>query len=166
MGAQQPPSYGRGQLRRRFAAAGLTAAALLAALFGCVASQPEITGAARPAITPDQVRIYLRPPESKYEEIANLTASSRGSFALTAAGKTDKVIERLKRQAARLGANGLLLHGVADQGEASLGAGVSTETNSPHSPYGLGFGGSAFFYEKAGDGIAIYVESGTSAMPK
>jgi hypothetical protein len=29
---------------------------------------------------------------------------------------------------------------------------------SPHSPYGLGFGASAFFFQKTGDGVAIYVE--------
>ena len=61
--------------------------------------------------------------------------------------------------AAKLGANGILLHGVGDQAGGSVGAGISTETNSPHSPYGLGFGASAFFYQESGDGVAIYVES-------
>jgi hypothetical protein len=137
---------------------GMAVALMMAVLAGCTSSQAELVGNARPAISPNQVRVYLRPPESKYEQIANLTASSRGSFALTAAAKMDKVIERLKRRAAQLGANGLLLHGVGDQTAATLGAGVSTETNSPHSPYGLGFGASAFFYGESGDGIAIYVE--------
>ncbi|HEY4445556.1 MAG TPA: hypothetical protein VGN30_14815 [Steroidobacteraceae bacterium] len=77
---------------------------------------------------------------------------------MTAAAKIDKVIERLKDEAAKLGANGVLLHGVGDQAGGSVGAGISTETNSPHSPYGLGFGVSAFFFQKSGDGVAIYVE--------
>jgi hypothetical protein len=131
---------------------------MIAASSACVSSRAVLVGEPRTAISWDQVRIYLEPPESTFAEIANLTASSRGSFALTASAKMDKVIERLKRQAARLGANGLLLHGVADQGVESVGAGISTETNSPHSPYGLGFGASAFFSQKAGDGVAIYVE--------
>ena len=131
---------------------------LLAALSGCVTSQAVLVGPARPAISPDQVQIYLQPPESKYLQIANLTASSRGSFAITPAGKIDKVIERLKTEAAKLGANGILLHGVGDRSAGSVGAGISTETNSPHSPYGLGFGASAFFFQKLGDGVAIYVE--------
>jgi hypothetical protein len=67
-------------------------------------------------------------------------------------------MQRLKRQAAMLGANGLLLHGVGDQSAGSVGAGISTETNSPHSPYGLGFGASAFFYQKSGEADAIYVD--------
>jgi hypothetical protein len=29
--------------------------------------------------------------------------------------------------------------------------------DSGHSPYGLGFGVSAFFHGKSGDGVAIYV---------
>jgi hypothetical protein len=125
---------------------------------GCVATHVSLVGQARPAISPDQVQIYLQPPETHYEQIANLTASSRGSFAVTGVGKMDKVVERLKAQAAKLGANGILLHGVGDQSAGSIGAGVSTETNSPHSPYGLGFGVSAMFYQKSGDGVAIYVD--------
>jgi hypothetical protein len=138
----------------------MTGALLIAAaLTGCVSSQAVVVGRARPAISPDQVQIYLQPPESKYDEIANLSASSRGSFSITTAGKIDIVIERLKKEAAKLGANGILLHGVGDQAGGSVGAGISTETNSPHSPYGLGFGASAFFFQKSGDGVAIYVES-------
>jgi hypothetical protein len=117
-----------------------------------------LVGQVRPAISPDLVQIYLQPPESNYLQIANLTASSRGSFAITRAAKIDKVIGRLKMEAARLGANGILLHGVGDRAAGSVGAGISTETNSPHSPYGLGFGASAFFLEKSGDGVAIFVE--------
>jgi hypothetical protein len=128
------------------------------ALSGCVTSRAVLVGQARPAISPDLVQIYLQPPESNYLQIANLTASSRGSFAITRAAKIDKVIGRLKMEAAKLGANGILLHGVGDRAAGSIGAGISTETNSPHSPYGLGFGASAFFVEKSGDGVAIYVE--------
>ena len=136
----------------------MTSALLIAALSGCASSQVAIVGQARPAISPDQVQIYLQPPVSKYQEIANLSASSRGFFSFSAAAKIDQVIERLKEQAAKLGANGILLHGVGDQAGGSVGAGISTETNSPHSPYGLGFGASAFFFQKSGDGVAIYVE--------
>jgi hypothetical protein len=136
---------------------GMTGAVMILFLAGCASSQAVLVGRTRPAISPDQVRIYLRPPEARYEQIANLAASSRGSFAFTAAGKMDKVIERLKGRAAKLGANGILLHGVADQTGRSVGAAVDVENQSTHSPYGLGLGGWAFFYSKAGDGVAIYV---------
>jgi hypothetical protein len=137
---------------------GAGGAFLMTALAGCASSQVVLVGHARPAISPAQVQIYLQPPESRYEQIANLAASSRGSFAVTSAGKMDKVIERLKRQAAQLGANGILLHGVGDQAGRAVGAEVGVENQSTHSPYGLGFGAWAFFYQKAGDGVAIYVE--------
>ena len=132
---------------------------MIASLGGCAASHVALVGRARPPTSPDQVTIYLQPPVGKYEQIANLSASSSGSFAITAAAKMDKVIERLKIQAARVGANGILLHGVGDQTSGSVGAGINTEMDSGHSPYGLGFGVSAFFYGKSGDGVAIYVET-------
>lgn len=134
------------------------AALLIAALGGCISSQVVLVGEPRSAIPPAQVKIYLQPPDAAYHEIANLSASSRGSLAITAAAKMDKVTARLKEAAARVGANGVLLHGVSDRTAAALGAGISTETNSPHSPYGLGFGTSVFLVQMAGDGIAIYVE--------
>jgi hypothetical protein len=144
--------------KRTLTVVGVIGALLTAAQAGCVSSRVAVVGHARPAISPQQVQIFLQPPESPYEQIANLSASSGGSFAFTATGKIDKVIERLKKEAAKLGANGILLHGVGDQSGGSVGAGISTETNSPHSPYGLGFGASAFFFEKSGEGVAIYVE--------
>jgi hypothetical protein len=130
---------------------------LMAALGGCASSQVSLVGRPRTALSSDQVRIYLEPPASHYEEIANLTASSSGSFEITAAGKMDKVVERLKRQAARLGANGILLHGVGDQAGGSVVAGAGTEWDTGRSPYGLRLSISAVFRQKAGDGVAIYV---------
>jgi hypothetical protein len=131
---------------------------LVAAATACATSQVVVIGQTRPAVSPDQVQIYLEPPQSKYEEIANLSASSGGSMTISAADKMDKVIERLKIEAARLGANGILLHGVGDKAAGSVGAGISTETNNPHTAYGLGFGASTFFFESQGEGVAIYVE--------
>jgi hypothetical protein len=131
---------------------------LIAALGGCISSQVVLVGEPHSAIPPAQVEIYLQPPDAAYQEIANLSASSRGSFAISAAAKMDKVIARLKEAAARVGANGILLHGVSDRTDGALGAGISTETNSPHSPYGLGFGTSVFLVQMAGDATAIYVE--------
>jgi hypothetical protein len=129
-----------------------------AALIGCAATHSALVGQPRPPISPESVQIFLEPPKARYEQIANLSASSRGSFAVTTPGKIDKVIERLKKEAARLGANGVLLHGVDSRSAGSLGAGVSTESETGHSPYGLGFGTSVFLSRESGDGVAIYVE--------
>lgn len=130
---------------------------IIAALGACVSSHVMI-GAARPPISPAMVKIYLRPPVTKYDEIALLDTSSRISFALTAQGKTNKVIERLKEEAAKLGANGVLLEGVADQASGTVGTGFGQSSESGNTAFGLGIGLSGTVYQKAGRGVAIYVE--------
>src|SRR6266851_4387070 len=104
--------------------------AVLTALTGCVSSHVMI-GQARPPTTPDQVKIYWHPP-AKYDEIALLDTSSRGAFAVTAQGKTDAVIARLKDEAAKLGANGILLQGVGDQSAGSVSTGYAQGTATGH----------------------------------
>lgn len=135
----------------------IAAALTLVALSGCVTSHVMV-GQARPPISPDQVQIYLHPPANKYVQIALLDTSSKGAFAFTAQGKTDAVIARLKEEAAKLGANGILLEGVGDQAGGSVGTGFGTASVSGHSAYGVGFGSSAMVFHKKGDGLAIYVE--------
>ena len=137
----------------------LTYGLILAALTGCVSTRIVIMGQARPALSPDRVQVFLQPPKTPYAQIATLTASSRGAFTLTSAAKINKVIERLRNEAAKLGANGILLHGVGDQGSGSVGVGLSAESESGHSPYGLGFGVWAFTNPKSGEADAIYLES-------
>jgi hypothetical protein len=131
---------------------------LIASLGACATSHVMI-GKARPPISPDLVQVYTKPPTAKYEEIATLDTSSRGSFSFTAQGKTDSVIRRLKVEAAKLGANGVLLEGIADQAGGSVGVGGGQSSFSGRSAVGLGLGGSFATYQKVGGGRAIYVES-------
>src|ERR1019366_8996972 len=65
-----------------------------------------LVGTARPAISPEQVRIYSHAPPA-FEEVAILSASSNSVFGPGGQRAMDKVIERLKAQAAQLGANGI-----------------------------------------------------------
>ena len=129
---------------------------------GCVTSH-VIIGKVRPATSPDQVQLYLRPPESKYEQIAILDTSSRHSLSITAQGKTDAVINRLKGEAAKLGANGILLQDVGDQAVGSGGVGVGTGLSGGRGSVGLGFSSSDTKYAKSGRGLAIYVEGDSAA---
>jgi hypothetical protein len=126
------------------------------ALSGCVSSHVMI-GRARAPISPDEVRIYLSPPPAKYDAIASLDTSSSGSFSFTAQRKSDKVIERLKIEAAKLGANGVLLQNISDQVAGSLGTGGGSASASGNTAVGVGFGGSIALHRKAGSGMAIYV---------
>jgi hypothetical protein len=130
-------------------------AVIAAALIGCVSSHVMI-GQARPPISPDQVRIYFHPP-AQYDEIALLDTSSRNSLSFTAQGKTDAVIARLKEEAAKLGANGVLLEGIADQSAGSVSTGYAQGTATSNSAYASGIGISGNVMIKKGGGIAIYV---------
>ena len=136
----------------RLTAAGAAALTLL----GCSTSSHVMIGTARPPISPESVRVYLQPPP-KYEQIATLDASSQGSFALTSQQNMDKAMARLKEEAAKLGANGVLLQGVQDQQSGSIGTGVGSSSYGPGSSTGVGVGGSFGIYNKAAHGIAIYV---------
>ena len=127
------------------------------AIAGCQTSH-VLVGQPRPAISPDQVVIYLHPPAEKYEEIALLDTSSKNSFSITAQGKTNAVIARLKKEAASLGANGILLSGVGDQASGSVSSGIGSGISNGRSAFGVGFGTSGTVIQKKGDGLAIYVE--------
>jgi hypothetical protein len=138
------------------------AASLAFVLSGCVSSH-VIVGKVRPPISPDQVQIYLHPPVAKYEEVALLDSNSRQSFSFTAQGKTNIVIQRLKEEAAKLGANGILLNGVGDMAAGSVGTGVGNATAYGNSATAVGFGVSGTVFVKSGSGLAIYVEPGQAA---
>ena len=122
------------------------------ALAGC-ASSHVLVGTPRPPISPDQVTIYTSPPQVHYEQIAILSTSSRGSMTVTAQGKTDKVVQRLKEEAAKLGANGVLLQNIEDRQSGSVGIGVGGGSGN----VGVGSGGGFATYQKAGNGVAIYL---------
>jgi hypothetical protein len=125
-------------------------------LLACVSSH-VLVGTQRPPIPPDQVHIYLRPPPQHYEEIAILDTSSKHSFSISAQGKTDAVIRRLKGEAAKLGANGVLLEEVGNQASGSVGTGVGASTSGGHASFGIGLSTSSTTFQKYGTGLAIYV---------
>ena len=134
----------------------LFAALIACAAAACASSSHVLIGAARAPISPEGVRVYYRPPP-KYEEIATISASSQGSLALTSQQNMDKAIQRMKAEAAKVGANGILLQSVQDTQSGSLGAGVGNTSYGPGSAAGVGVGGSFALTNKLAQGIAIYV---------
>ena len=109
------------------------------------ASSHILVGTQRPPIEPSLVKIYSKPP-SKYEEIAIVSASSKSSWAITDQGKLEKVVERLKAEAASLGANGVIIQGVGDHSGAMVGQ-----------TYGSGTTFMVPAIHKNGQGMAILV---------
>ena len=75
-------------------------------LFSCSTGSVIITGTVRPAIDPNEVKIYLTAP-LQYETIGIVEASSDVEVSRQSA--QDRVIDELKKQAAKIGANGVLL---------------------------------------------------------
>jgi hypothetical protein len=139
-----------------------TAICLLAA--ACASTKPVLVGKARPAIPVGQVTVYSHEPAA-FEDVATLTASSKSAFGPGGPQQIDKVVQRLKEQAAQLGANGLILEGFSDAQTASLGTGVGSTSYSGNSAVGVGVGGSFGIFKKTGRARAIYVSSGSVSPP-
>ena len=130
-----------------------------AALLAACASSHVLTGTPRPAIDPAQVRIYYGPPPGGYEEIARLDVGS-GAFTYGAQNKSNAVIRNLRKAAARLGANGVLLQGTGqgpDNGAVSVGGGVGRFGGRSASSVGVGVNISPT--QTYASGIAVWVEN-------
>ena len=86
---------------------------ILSLIIGCVPVSHIVVGETREPIHPSNVKIYLDYPE-EYEKIALIDAGSNFAFKdpvilFDWQRKMDKAMERLKIEAAQLGANGILI---------------------------------------------------------
>jgi hypothetical protein len=129
---------------------------VIAALAGCAASSVVITGPVRGAISPDAVRIYTSAPE-KFEEVAVLNASRKAVSSAGGERAIDKVIDEMRIQAAKLGANGLLLEDFSDAQSLTLGTGVGSDTYTHNGSISLGVGTDIGIVKKTGRGRAIFI---------
>lgn len=75
-------------------------------LTGCATGSAIVTGTVRAPIESAQVTLYLEPPP-KFESIGLLNASSPMGF--TRQESVDMAVKQLKAQAAKIGANGVIL---------------------------------------------------------
>ena len=95
-------------------------------IVGCYPVSHIIIGDKRVPINSSDVGIYAEFP-SKYEKIAIIEAGSDFSFKdpsfdFTHQKKTDKALERLKNEAALLGANGIVIQSLSTQIKQNLHA--------------------------------------------
>ena len=112
-------------------------------LTGCASGSSIIVGEVREAIDPNQVKLYLEIPES-YEIIGIVTASSDAGW--TEQGSVDYAVAELKNQAAKLGANGVLIESTGEQSSTVIGG------------YGTGYIYAIPVTAKSVTGKAIYVK--------
>lgn len=78
-------------------------------LFSCATGTALVTGIQRTGTDPNSVIIYTEAPD-KYEVIGIVTASSDAGW--TEQGDLNYAIEELKKQAAKIGANSIILESV------------------------------------------------------
>ncbi|MGY3266578.1 MULTISPECIES: hypothetical protein [unclassified Lysobacter] len=136
----------------------LIPALLALALTACASASHVMISDPRPPIAVEQVRVYVQPPASHYVEIALLDASS-GEFSYGAQARSDSLMLKLRTEAAKLGANGVLLQ---DRGQipSNSGVGVGVGGGSYHGGGGFSSGGVSFGIsppKELAHAIAIYI---------
>ena len=124
------------------------------AVGGCASTSKVMLGQARAPVDPASVQIYSTPPAGSVE-IAQLESSSAVGFGTQ--GQTDAAIARLKREAAALGANGVILMGVGSGG-SPVGMSVGAGSYGRHTAGGLSVGIPT--QQKRAAGVAIWVPPG------
>ncbi|HLM52548.1 MAG TPA: hypothetical protein VK325_02900 [Pseudoxanthomonas sp.] len=127
---------------------------LVALVTACASSSKIMLGQPRAPIDPAQVQIYSSPPPGSFE-IAQLESSSAVGFGTQ--GQADAAVARLRREAAALGANGVILMGVGSSGSpVGMSVGAGRYGRSSGASVGLGIPTT----QKKAAGIAIYVPPG------
>jgi hypothetical protein len=137
------------------------AATLAAALAACATFSQVLTGVPRSPILPGAVRVYTQAPQS-FEEIALLDASRNSVSSASGERAIAKMIEAMRTQAARLGANGLLLEDFSDSDPTAIGTGVGSQTYTHNASIDVGVGGSIGVTKKMARARAIFVPAGHS----
>lgn len=116
-------------------------------LAGCATGSALVTGTKRDPIDPSQVAIYRSAPDNKFEYIGIVKSEAEEIFSQQEA--LDRAVDELKKQAAKVGANGIILSGMGEK----------YENYSGYTPYATGGG---HFYSATDEyqtlqGDAIYV---------
>ena len=138
--------------------------ALVLALGGCASTSKVMLGPTYPPLQPDQVQVYYQPP-AHYREIALLETQS-GSFTYGEQNKMNSVLTRLRAEAAKLGANGLLFQGSENgYGGGGVGVGVGGGSFGGHSHIGGGVGIDISPSRKHARGMAIHVDGPDPVPP-
>ncbi|ETX09436.1 hypothetical protein MUS1_08760 [Marinomonas ushuaiensis DSM 15871] len=133
----------------------LSVLALPVFLFGCSSGSHVITGQQMPELEAVQVSVFENAPSFDYQVIGVVTASSDGGF--TEGSRQEKATEELKKQAAKIGANGVILDEVTQLSFRSLGAGVGVSAGSSGG-LGASIGSGFSFPTTETKGTAIYYE--------
>jgi hypothetical protein len=96
----------------------------IAGLLGGYASAGTVmVGEARAPINPDKVTVYWDAPRH-YDRIAIITKGSGGSWMFDDQNQVDIAIAKIKVEAAKIGANGIILTAIEDHSGGGVSIGV------------------------------------------
>lgn len=132
------------------------ASALVLTASDCASSRLVLTGTTRAPTALGEVRVYTQAPQ-RFEEIAVLDASKNSISTAGGERAIARMIESMRSQAARLGANGLLLEDFSDSSPVAVGTGVGSQTYTHNASISIGLGGALGVVRKTAKARAIFV---------
>lgn len=133
---------------------GLMITAAVLALGACATATVVPVGNTRAPIDPSQVRLYAQPP-AHYEVLGILQGNS--NMEGTGQSGVNDTIKKLKEQAAKLGANGVLMGKMGQRYAGSFGS-------SSYLGWGNFLGSSSAAYSQTIEAQAIYVPDAAGAV--
>jgi hypothetical protein len=92
---------------------------LVLSITGCASGSALVTGTKRDPVPPESVKLYTENP-AEFEVIAIVKASSDAGW--TEQGSVDYALAELKKQAAKVGANGVLLEATGTKTSTVIGS--------------------------------------------
>jgi hypothetical protein len=95
----------------------------LSLLCGSAWAGTIMMGKARAPISPDKVQVYWKAPR-KYDVIAIITKGSGGSWMFADSSQVDNAIAKIKVEAAKVGANGIILTAIENDSSGGVSLGV------------------------------------------
>lgn len=134
--------------------------AVAAGLAGCAGTRTQMISEARPAVAESAVNVYYeRPPGSI--DIAWVESTSGAGFGTQ--GQLDAVIARLRREAGKLGANGVVVLGRGrTPSPVGMGVGVGAGSWGSHGGGGVSVGSGVPLTQETVSGIAVWVPAGAA----
>jgi hypothetical protein len=105
-----------------------SALVILVAFVGSGCASPKVVPTTKhDPTTPGSVQIYQKPPAKDYEILGTVTLKQSDRYKWDERGNADAAFDELKRQAAAMGANGLLMDAPKDASDARVTAGYHGE---------------------------------------
>jgi hypothetical protein len=122
----------------------LRALSIILLLCSYALASTTMVGEPRPPINPDRVKVYMEPPR-KFDRIAIIRKGSSGSWAFTDQSQVDEAIAKIRVEAAKVGANGILLQVIETNSNGGVGIGIG----------GFGLGGGGWGHHHGGPSVGL-----------